>query len=149
MTKQESRAMRKSRGKRVDNGEWVYGHYCQIKGKHYIIPNNANSEYHDDYDRSHDFSRRLFGGFAEIIPETVGQFTGKLDKNGKEIYNKTILLDALYKIGYLVCYGESQFGYGWFLQSTKDKTRTYRFDKSISRMEVIDDIHDGELKSKE
>ncbi len=134
MTKQESRAMRKSRGKRVDNGERVCGWYVfdRLQGSHYIFDDMAKGAWK-----------------FEVIPETVGQFTGKLDKNGKEIYNKTILLDALYKIGYLVCYGESQFGYGWFLQSTKDKTRTYRFDKSISRMEVIDDIHDGELKSKE
>lgn len=53
-----------SKGKRKDNGEWVYGYYCKYgytgKEKHYIIPSYASALY-----------------AIEIIPETVGQYIGK------------------------------------------------------------------------
>jgi len=63
----------KSRGKRADGGGWVYGYYCFLgytnKQKHYIIPDHASAFYG-----------------IEVVPETVGQFTGKCDKHKKEIY---------------------------------------------------------------
>lgn len=53
------------RGKREDNGEWVYGYYMLWNESLYII-----------VDRQ----------FYDIIPETVGQFTGIYDKNGNKIF---------------------------------------------------------------
>lgn len=68
----------KFRGKRIDTLEWVYGWYA--KG----LFNLTNEVVEID-----TIITRI-GGY-EVLPESVGQWTGKFDINGIEIYKGDIV----------------------------------------------------------
>lgn len=76
------------RGKRIDNGEWVYGVPVPVYINSYYDNRIEMTEY-QNYDD--DYAYEQFSKAEEVIPETVGQFTGILDKNDNKIFEGDII----------------------------------------------------------
>lgn len=126
-----------SRGKRVDNDEWVIGVAFFKNGKCFIITDMFNC---DEY-------QCTGAEIYEVIPETVGQCTGLKDKNGKWIFEKDIVSTDLKRPYNIVVFRD-----GCFMFNCNDGGRDY-YDIMLPILqsehtryeygEVIGNIHDN------
>lgn len=138
----------KFKGKRLDNGEWLEGYYRgNNEGKAFISR-----------------IKRPPLSFA-VDPATVGQFTGILDKNGKEIYEGDVLRSDEYPFSctednkydnYYGAIGWSEEEASFYIVAIKNPKSSVRgisdgicdsiSQKMMQDFEVIGNIHDPEWK---
>lgn len=116
-------------GKRVDNGEWVEGDliHRQIWGRALAIIRISDDgfEHYEEY---------------EVIPESVGQFTGLTGKNGNKIFEGDIVKCLSLENGYVnkeVYYAEDR---ARFVLGSLGSD--YDFEEYIN-VEVIGNIYDN------
>lgn len=120
----------KFRGKRIKNGEWLYGDLMQDdRGGYYVFSIDCDGLHKEN----------------KVDTDTIGQFTGLFDKNDKEIYEGDIVKiksqicgDLFYEVVYSI--DEAAFA------MKMDGNAVYRYFEEIAegRMtEVIGNIHDN------
>ena len=124
------------RGKSVDNGEWVYGFYSPVN-----LPIFGN--------QGHFINENGFRA-VEVIPETVGEYTGLTDKNGKKVFEGDIVKTWRNTIGKIE-FGqywdeeieEDFYGYAWIGKDEYGESITLSINKCWNGHEVIGNIHDN------
>ena len=126
------------RGKRVDNGEWVYGYFfTQVHFPRLAI----EREY---------YYIKPFGGDSnswshfEVDPATVGQYTGLTDKHGRKIFEGDVMEFDAYGFHYK---GVVSFVDGNFCVMCNRPTASPFLDAAIKSHDAIciGNIHDNEL----
>ncbi|EAD8859513.1 hypothetical protein AK904_02660 [Listeria monocytogenes] len=134
------------RGKRIDNGEWVYGNLMQFE-------DSATFIFADERKGASTltYAHFIINNMHAIDEKTRGQYTGLKDKNGKKIFEGDIVAissDGVHEFNSLVEYF-SEDGYSAF--DIKVPSTCY-FDSNVFsevlmsgfyEIEVIGNIHEN------
>ena len=113
----------KFRGQRIDTKEWVYGSLLIpiVDCETYRIVYEDGEGYYCDY---------------PVIPETVGQFIGEPDKNGKEVYEGDLMKEQ--NVEYVIGFYSGKF------EGVINNHISVDIDYVLDHAEVIGNIHEGE-----
>ena len=126
------------RGKRIDNGELVEGgivHQTDFYGdsvdRYFIIDGTDTDD--------------NIGSAYRVLPDTVGQFTGLTDKNGKKIFEGDIIKGKFSNYAILADEAERAFVYGKsYKGGYKNLMSDYLLKSSYPNgIEIIGNIHDN------
>ena len=124
------------KAKRKDNGKWIEGHYAECRGETFIgVDTSSMFEI---------FCPPVIRWF-KVSSETLCQFTGLCDKNGKKIWENDILmahLDESYPED--VTYETVEWNVaGWVTHEAGSTDREYLDEFDLEHFNVVENIFDN------
>ena len=126
------------RGKRTDNGEWVCGYYT--KARYFLNKKEMHIIFEPDVEA---FPHCEFTGYEEVLPETVGQYTGLTDKNGVKIFEGDIVRHDENYHDMVISYDVENWG-GWLYEDMDDNMQAYSiYEFCLKDIAVVGNIHDN------
>lgn len=138
------------KAKRVENGEWIEGYYYKVQETVYCFEedyekNPVPIHHFIIFTRMTDWELQMQVYQTEIIPETLCQFTGLCDKNGKKIWENDILmahLDESYPED--AAYETVEWNVaGWVAHETGSTDREYIDKFDLEHYEVVGNTFDN------
>ena len=131
------------RGKRIDNGEWIEGSLVKvtIKGQTYYLIFGDNFSFNGTDVKALQH--------ACVDPDTVGQYTGLTDKNGKKIFEGDVVAYStnsygatnkeIHEVVFETRGGSAYFG----IRISEIETWQFCLAVPAKLMEVVGNIHDN------
>ena len=130
------------RGKTV-SGRWAEGSLIRA-GSYCCILEDEDKVHPSDYPYLDNGLGYIDGRATPVDPETIGQFTGLLDKNGKKIFEGDMFVYAG-MITYTVYWSENKLGF-YAVDSNSnhmDRESDYLGNFYSDKCKVIGNIHDN------
>jgi uncharacterized phage protein (TIGR01671 family) len=125
------------RGKRLDSGEWVEG--SLVNNIFFRAESNRPIPYiidpyeYEEYDCMEDIGELA----VEVVPETVGQYIGQKDKNGKKIFEGDILKSTCGGHRYVVKINE------YYVYTVDKRGEQSVLGRINDYFEIVGNIHDN------
>lgn len=115
---------------------------CELSG---LWNTGSLVKYKDDYGNEEYHIVQTDKGYVVVIPETVGQFTGLTDKNGKRIFEGDRVRVPMHKVGETPNYmtGFVEWINGAFSVTWDDTQFGRHFVGYLENIEIIGNIHDN------
>ena len=126
------------KAKRIDNGKWFEGYYQK---RYDLLGNEEHLIFHAD-------SYKVWE-YAEIVPETLCQFTGFYDKNGNRIWDNDIVntnsnLRAQIKFGlYSNSFSTRKYNQGFYMDFMDNEYYRHELGYWAGKSVVIGNIFDN------
>ena len=118
------------KAKCADNGKW-------------LLSVNLIQEYHNETKKVY-FSKGIETSYyVEVIPETVGQYTGLTDKNGKKIFGGDIVRDEQSGYEYTIKWFQKYACYALADRRGNMVFDAYEIEMFLNDLIVVGNIHDN------